>query len=130
MCRQRPTASQTMLPLMKKASSARPHCRGMRCEFPASCHQRERHLFAENTPCGHGVADALELLESPHMADGSRNPLFRPILYRQYEGKPKRLRRICCIRYLINGLDYCKTCPCLNSRSSPMHDACYGDMHD
>ncbi len=77
-----------------------------------------------------GVADALELLESPHMADGSRNPLFRPILYRQYEGKPKRLRRICCIRYLINGLDYCKTCPCLNSRSSRMHNTCYRDMHD
>ncbi|WP_336510457.1 hypothetical protein [Agrobacterium tumefaciens] len=30
----------------------------------------------------------------------------------------------------MNGLDYCKTCPCLNSRSNPMHDACYRDMHD
>ncbi|WP_354001815.1 (2Fe-2S)-binding protein [Agrobacterium fabrum] len=24
----------------------------------------------------------------------------------------RRTRRVCCIRYLIGGLDYCKTCPC------------------
>ncbi len=69
--------------------------------------------YARDDRCaGAGVADALELLESPHMADGSRNPLFRPIVYPQADGQPERLRRVCCIRYLIDGLDYCKTCPC------------------
>ncbi len=69
--------------------------------------------YAVDNDCpGAGVADALALLELPQMADGSRNPLFRPILYPGSDGQPERLRRVCCIRYLIDGLDYCKTCPC------------------
>ncbi|MFF2322844.1 siderophore-iron reductase FhuF [Agrobacterium sp. NPDC058088] len=66
-----------------------------------------------------GVADALDLLDARNMADGSRNPLFKPIIYPHGEGKPKRLRRVCCIRYLIDGLDYCKTCPCPARHSPP-----------
>lgn len=59
-----------------------------------------------------GFIDAVELLETPVFTDGTRNPLYRPIVYPVVCGRPKRLRRVCCIRYLLDALDYCTTCPC------------------
>lgn len=59
-----------------------------------------------------GLTHAFDFLDLPTLADGARNPLFRPIVYPVKNGEPKRLRRVCCIRYLLETLDYCATCPC------------------
>jgi ferric iron reductase protein FhuF len=56
---------------------------------------------------------ARQLLERRHLTDGRRNPLYRPIHYvaQTNGGRPRRVRRLCCIRYLIDGLGYCGNCP-------------------
>ena len=54
-----------------------------------------------------------QLLNARHLPDGRRNPLFQPVRYINVDGqdKPKRQRRMCCIRYRVTGLDYCSNCP-------------------
>ena len=54
-----------------------------------------------------------QLLNAPLLPDGRRNPLYQPVRYLKVEGQdePKRQRRVCCIRYRVNGLDYCGNCP-------------------
>jgi ferric iron reductase protein FhuF len=54
-----------------------------------------------------------QLLNARHLPDGRRNPLFQPVRYINLDGqdKPKRQRRVCCIRYRVDGLDYCSNCP-------------------
>ncbi|MDN3525877.1 siderophore-iron reductase FhuF [Halomonas sabkhae] len=60
---------------------------------------------------------AQQLLASRKLADGRRNPLFQPVRYVNAAnddgdgGAPKRVRRLCCIRYLIDELGYCGNCP-------------------
>ncbi|MDZ7853929.1 MAG: siderophore-iron reductase FhuF [Halomonas sp.] len=60
-----------------------------------------------------GLAEpARELMESRTLPDGRRNPLYRPVRYVQGDdGTPRRLRRLCCIRYLIDDLGVCGNCP-------------------
>ncbi|CUX53298.1 siderophore-iron reductase FhuF [Rhizobium oryzihabitans] len=62
-----------------------------------------------------GLDHAFGLLETSRLSDGTRNPLHRPIVYPIKDDGPKRLRRVCCIRYLLETLDYCATCPCPGS---------------
>lgn len=62
-----------------------------------------------------GLDHAFGLLETSRLSDGTRNPLHRPIVYPIKDDGPKRLRRVCCIRYLLETLDYCATCPCPRS---------------
>jgi ferric iron reductase protein FhuF len=54
-----------------------------------------------------------QLLNARHMPDGRRNPLYQPVRYLNVDGQneTRRQRRVCCIRYRINGLDYCSNCP-------------------
>ncbi|WP_320188996.1 siderophore-iron reductase FhuF [Agrobacterium rosae] len=59
-----------------------------------------------------GVVDAFALLDTPFLLNGSRNPIFSPIVYSDICDQRKRKRRVCCIRFMIDGLDYCATCPC------------------
>lgn len=55
---------------------------------------------------------AFELLERRQLADGRRNPLYRPVRYHApSDGQPQRIRRMCCLRYLIDDLGYCGNCP-------------------
>lgn len=55
---------------------------------------------------------ARELLAAHHLPDGRRNPLYRPVRYVECEAEaPRRVRRLCCIRYLIDELDVCGNCP-------------------
>lgn len=58
---------------------------------------------------GHGH----QLLNARHVPDGRRNPLYQPVLYLKVDGQneTRRQRRVCCIRYRVNGLDYCSNCP-------------------
>lgn len=67
---------------------------------------------------------ARQLLERRTLADGRRNPLYRPVRYVEADepGSPRRIRRLCCIRYLIDELSVCGNCPlgCHRaSRSAP-----------
>jgi ferric iron reductase protein FhuF len=58
---------------------------------------------------GHGH----ELLAAPTQPDGTRNPLYQPVRYVKVIGQHglKRQRRVCCVRYLVGGLEYCENCP-------------------
>lgn len=53
------------------------------------------------------AADGDALMAVRRLPDGAPNPLFEPIRY----GEGRRVRRVCCLRYLIQELDYCGTCP-------------------
>lgn len=58
---------------------------------------------------GHpGLDQARALLATRRWSDGTSNPLFEPIRYSAEKG---RRRRICCLRYRMDGLKLCKTCP-------------------
>lgn len=65
------------------------------------------------------VAPATELMARARLDDGRRNPLHRPVWYRIPE--PTRVRRLCCMRYLVADLDYCGNCPLAvpSSRDDP-----------
>ncbi|MEN4749851.1 siderophore-iron reductase FhuF [Pseudomonas sp. Ps21-P2] len=54
-----------------------------------------------------------QLLNVQLLPDERRNPLYQPVRYIKVEGQDelKRQRRVCCIRYRVNGLDYCGNCP-------------------
>lgn len=70
--------------------------------------------------CPHRLAQAREFLEIPRLA-GMRNRLYRPVIYRVDEGstEPQRLRRVCCIRYRLDELDYCENCPLACRSATP-----------
>jgi ferric iron reductase protein FhuF len=54
-----------------------------------------------------------QLLNAQLLPNERRNPLYQPVRYIKVDGQdePKRQRRVCCIRYRVNGLDYCGNCP-------------------
>ncbi|OCC00560.1 siderophore-iron reductase FhuF [Labrys sp. WJW] len=58
---------------------------------------------------GHaGIVQARTLLATRRWDDGTSNPLFEPVRYSAERG---RRRRICCLRYRMDDLKLCKTCP-------------------
>ena len=70
--------------------------------------------MADHPMASPGVAEpAQALMESRTLPDGRRNPLYRPVRYVEpiEPDRPHRVRRLCCIRYLIEGLGYCANCP-------------------
>lgn len=59
-----------------------------------------------------GVAEGARLMTLRSFADGTRNPLYQPIRYvDEGAGQPRRLRRVCCVRYRLPELGYCGNCP-------------------
>ncbi len=70
-------------------------------------------------------APALALLEDATLPDGRRNPLYRPVRYLpDGDGDgPQRVRRLCCIRYLIGEHGYCGNCPLTCRTLEPKHGA-------
>lgn len=71
-----------------------------------------RRMEAALGPTHPGVAAGRRLLESREWPGRAANPLFRPVRYApQPDGSLRRLRRVCCLRYLTPSLDYCSTCP-------------------
>lgn len=60
-----------------------------------------------------GLAHARALLASPMLDSGERNPLFEPVRY--LDGR--RVRRVCCMRYLVPNEVVCGVCPL--GRASP-----------
>ena len=70
--------------------------------------------LADHPMAGPDVGEpAQALLESRTLPDGRRNPLYRPVRYvtPASPDQPARVRRLCCIRYLIDELGYCANCP-------------------
>ncbi|MCK2184300.1 siderophore-iron reductase FhuF [Halomonas getboli] len=59
------------------------------------------------------VEPARALMASRHLPDGRRNPLHQPVRYVEpaTPEAPSRIRRLCCIRYLLDDLGYCANCP-------------------
>lgn len=76
----------------------------------------------ESHPLGFPGASspALALLETEWLPDGRRNPLYQPVRYvaADLQDGCHRVRRLCCIRYLIDDLDYCENCPLENRTQS------------
>lgn len=68
----------------------------------------QQHPLVESTR----VQQARAFLQEYSLANGRRNPLWQAVSYRQDEqGDSRRIRRLCCIRYLLPQLDYCGSCP-------------------
>jgi ferric iron reductase protein FhuF len=65
---------------------------------------------------GPGPAQARALMASRDWPGRRGNPLFEPVRYVERDGQQKRLRRVCCIRYLIPSLELCSTCPLVKAR--------------
>lgn len=59
----------------------------------------------------HASAPALKFLETRILASGKRNPLYRPIRYQSTAEGTRRVRQLCCLRYLLPEVDYCDNCP-------------------
>lgn len=79
-----------------------------------------RRLEAAYGPDVAGLRDARQLLESRTWAGRPTNPLFRPVRYvSSGEGEAHRLRRVCCLRYLIPELDHCSACPLNRNATQP-----------
>lgn len=55
-----------------------------------------------------GVRHGREILTRRRLAPGRTNPLLEPV---RYLPDGTRLRRVCCLRYLIPTLPYCGSCP-------------------
>lgn len=59
-----------------------------------------------------GVAEGARLMTLRVFGDGARNPLHRPIReVVDAAGEPRRVRRVCCVRYRLPELGYCGNCP-------------------
>lgn len=60
-----------------------------------------------------GMTDSLQhFLTQRRLPDKRRNPLYQPVRYQKRpDGSTKRVRRLCCIRYLVPELGYCGNCP-------------------
>lgn len=70
--------------------------------------------LAKHPMASPGVAEPAQALMACHtLPDGRRNPLYQPIRYVEADeaGSTRRVRRLCCIRYLIDELGYCGNCP-------------------
>lgn len=73
--------------------------------------------FCETSaPAKNSVEQARKFLGTRQLSNGETNRLFEPVRYPEMNGAPVRKRRVCCIRYLIPSLGYCKTCPRLKDR--------------
>jgi ferric iron reductase protein FhuF len=58
-----------------------------------------------------GIAEGMHLLQARRRKAGAGNPLFEPVRYRKTDEGTVRTRRLCCLRYLTDGLGLCKSCP-------------------
>ncbi|MBE9604715.1 siderophore-iron reductase FhuF [Acetobacteraceae bacterium H6797] len=62
-------------------------------------------------PGAPGLTAARAFLAVRDLSSGRPNPLFAPIRYIEQDGRRIRKRKVCCLRYLLPGLNLCSTCP-------------------
>ena len=72
-------------------------------------------VVADHPDAPHGAAEpAYQLMARRRQPDGRANPLYQPVrYYTDAKGNRHRVRRLCCIRYRADNLDYCSNCPLL-----------------
>jgi ferric iron reductase protein FhuF len=62
-----------------------------------------------------GRIDRLEearwLMDQPLWNDGQPNPIYAAVHYETRAGESVRLRRVCCLQYLLPDRRFCKACP-------------------
>jgi ferric iron reductase protein FhuF len=58
------------------------------------------------------------LLASRDWPGRRTNPLLEPVRYVEHDGERKRLRRVCCICYLMPSHGYCSNCPLVKARTA------------
>lgn len=74
--------------------------------------------LASRDPATEAAAAGERFLQSRAWPDGWRNPLFEPVRYVDEEGERVCRRRICCLRYLLPGMNGCgNLCPLARVRS-------------
>ncbi|HDZ48088.1 hypothetical protein LCGC14_0025510 [marine sediment metagenome] len=72
------------------------------------------HALAEHPLVNQAALEAARaLLETRTLPNGKRNPLFQPVRYftPKDSEEVKRVRKLCCLRYLLDEFDTCGTCP-------------------
>lgn len=70
------------------------------------------------------LAAARLRLERRLEPDGRRNPMFEAVRYPVESGEPVRRRKLCCLRYLLAGVDDCGSlCPLNADCARPASDA-------
>lgn len=72
------------------------------------------NALAEHPLVNETALDAAKaLLATRTLPNGKRNPLFQPVRYFTPKGSKevKRVRKLCCLRYLLDEFDTCGTCP-------------------
>ncbi|CAO1660369.1 Siderophore-iron reductase FhuF [Halomonas sp. NYA30] len=72
------------------------------------------HALAEHPLVNEAALEAAKmLLETRTLPNGKRNPLFQPVRHFTPKGSEevKRVRKLCCLRYLLDEFDTCGNCP-------------------
>jgi ferric iron reductase protein FhuF len=75
-------------------------------------------LDASGLARGPGLAQMRALLASRDWPGRRTNPLLEPVRYVEHDGERKRLRRVCCICYLMPSHGYCSNCPLVKARTA------------
>lgn len=58
-----------------------------------------------------GLGEVKHLITVRRKDDGRPNPLHEPVRYRQTDEGVRRIRKLCCLRYLTPSLGLCSSCP-------------------
>lgn len=72
---------------------------------------RQTELKSTMEKAAVSIAAAKAFLAEKYQGNGDYNPLYRPISLVDGESGPRIIRRLCCLRYKLNGLEYCPSCP-------------------
>jgi ferric iron reductase protein FhuF len=71
-----------------------------------------QQVAAFDGACPAALGESRALLQSRTDVRGRPNPMFGAVQYRDQDGQPVRRRRICCLRYLLPGMEDCGSlCP-------------------
>ncbi|MGB6240931.1 MAG: siderophore-iron reductase FhuF [Castellaniella sp.] len=84
------------------------------------------YLACRTRPHPHADASAQQtldaMLDAPALLDGSPNPVCRPV---RYQPDPQagtiRVRRLCCLNYLLRDTELCSDCPRLHPHRTHCH---------
>lgn len=74
------------------------------------------HGFNMAREQGADITLATDFLAARTLPDGSVNRLYQPVRVITLPPEPpKIIRRLCCLRYKLSGLEYCPSCPLLEA---------------
>ena len=75
------------------------------------------HGFNMAQQHGADITLAVDFLSIRTLPDGTSNRLYQPLReIPQPAGPPKIIRRLCCLRYKPAGLEYCPSCPLVETQ--------------